>query len=162
MRQQHAPGRKHAPGENRTLELKSAVKNPVGNLMRFRRDVFPLDACVATGFSLGSSIKKEFASDLLPRGWVSGLRFMKAKAIKGRKRFVGQAKGARWLLTPREQQVLDLLAEGLLYKEIADRLGVSRHTVNNHLYSIRQKLGAHTAIEAINRAYGRAESAPET
>ncbi len=86
---------------------------------------------------------------------------MKMKAIRRRKRFVGQAAGVRRLLTPREQELLDLLAAGLLYKEIADRLGLSLHTVNNHLYSIRQKLGAHTVIEAINRAYGRVRTAPE-
>ena len=55
-------------------------------------------------------------------------------------------------LTTRENEVLGLQAEGLLYKEIADRLHIKQGTVNNHLYAIRQKLGVHNGIEAINAA----------
>jgi DNA-binding NarL/FixJ family response regulator len=55
-------------------------------------------------------------------------------------------------LTPREVEVLKLQAQGLLYKEIAATLHVSEHTVHNHLYSPRQKLHVHNAIEAINAA----------
>ncbi len=60
---------------------------------------------------------------------------------------------AAFTLTPREKEILELQARGLLYKEIAVKLHVSEHTVNNHLYSIRQKLHAHNAIEAINAAF---------
>jgi len=56
-------------------------------------------------------------------------------------------------LTPRELEILRLEATGFLYKEIADKLGLSEHTVNNHLYAIRQKLGVHTAIEAIHHVF---------
>lgn len=69
---------------------------------------------------------------------------------------VGQQTPAK-LLTAREREILRLQADGLLYKEIAARLRLSQHTVSNHLYAIRQKLGVHTAIEAINRVYGRSE-----
>jgi len=55
-------------------------------------------------------------------------------------------------LTLREVEVLKLQARGLLYKEIAAQLHVSEHTVNNHLYSIRQKLHVHNAMEAVNAA----------
>ncbi len=58
-------------------------------------------------------------------------------------------------LTAREEEVLRLQAQGLPYKEIAARLQVSEHTVNNHLYSIRQKLGVHNAVEAISAAFWR-------
>jgi DNA-binding NarL/FixJ family response regulator len=58
-------------------------------------------------------------------------------------------------LTPREYEILRLQAEGLAYKQIAAKLNVSEHTVNNHLYAVRQKLGVHTAIEAINRLSSR-------
>lgn len=62
-------------------------------------------------------------------------------------------------LTPREREILRLQAEGLGYKQIAARLSLSEHTVSNHLYSVRQKLGVHTAIEAINRVMHSKSSA---
>jgi two-component system, NarL family, response regulator YdfI len=52
-------------------------------------------------------------------------------------------------LTPREIEVLRLLAEGLGNKEIASRLGVSEHTVKFHVASIMGKLGAESRTEAV-------------
>ncbi|MBI4202645.1 MAG: response regulator transcription factor [Chloroflexi bacterium] len=52
-------------------------------------------------------------------------------------------------LTPRERQVLSLLAEGLSNKAIAGRLGVSDHTVKFHLNAILGKLGAQSRTEAV-------------
>ncbi|MET9498302.1 helix-turn-helix transcriptional regulator [Streptomyces sp. NPDC006552] len=45
-------------------------------------------------------------------------------------------------ITPREKQVLSLLAEGLTYGSIARRLGISPHTVDTHLRRLREKTGA--------------------
>ncbi|MEZ5289593.1 MAG: response regulator transcription factor [Vicinamibacterales bacterium] len=55
-------------------------------------------------------------------------------------------------LTPREQDVLALLAEGAGNREIASRLGVTEHTVKFHLGAIFGKLGATTRTEAVRRA----------
>jgi DNA-binding NarL/FixJ family response regulator len=52
-------------------------------------------------------------------------------------------------LTPRELEVLGMLAEGLGNREIAGRLGVSDHTVKFHISSILEKLGAATRTEAV-------------
>ena len=52
-------------------------------------------------------------------------------------------------LTPREIQVLALLAEGSGNKKIADRLGVSEHTVKFHVSSVLGKLGATSRTEAV-------------
>jgi DNA-binding NarL/FixJ family response regulator len=52
-------------------------------------------------------------------------------------------------LTPREREVLDLLAQGLTNKAIAQRLGVSDHTAKFHVNSILGKLGAGTRTEAL-------------
>lgn len=52
-------------------------------------------------------------------------------------------------LTPRELEVLAMLAEGLGNREIAGRLGVSDHTVKFHISSILDKLGAATRTEAV-------------
>lgn len=52
-------------------------------------------------------------------------------------------------LTIREIEIMEKLSEGLLYKEIADSLGLSLNTVKNHLKNIYPKLGAGNRSEAI-------------
>jgi len=52
-------------------------------------------------------------------------------------------------LTPREVEVLRMMAEGLGNKEIAARLGISDHTVKFHISSILAKIGASTRTEAV-------------
>jgi DNA-binding NarL/FixJ family response regulator len=51
-------------------------------------------------------------------------------------------------LTPREQEVLALLAQGYLYKEICDHLDISINTLRNHLRAIYEKLHVHSRTEA--------------
>jgi DNA-binding NarL/FixJ family response regulator len=55
-------------------------------------------------------------------------------------------------LTPREREVLQLLAEGLANKAIAQRLGISEHTVKFHVNAIMGKLGAESRTAAVVRA----------
>lgn len=62
---------------------------------------------------------------------------------------------ARPLLTPRETQILDAIADGLTNKAIARRLGISLHTVKFHVESVFRKLGASTRTEAVARATER-------
>lgn len=57
--------------------------------------------------------------------------------------------GADEPLTPREREVLGLLAEGLGNKAIASRLGISEHTAKFHVNAILAKLGAGSRSEAI-------------
>jgi DNA-binding NarL/FixJ family response regulator len=58
-------------------------------------------------------------------------------------------------LSPREQEVLDLLAKGYLYKEIANHLGISINTLRNHLRTIYDKLHVHSRTEATVKYLGR-------
>jgi two-component system, NarL family, response regulator YdfI len=58
-------------------------------------------------------------------------------------------------LTPREVQVLELLAEGLPNKAIAGRLKISDQTVKFHVASISGKLGAVNRTDAVRRAVRR-------
>jgi DNA-binding NarL/FixJ family response regulator len=58
-------------------------------------------------------------------------------------------------LTPREIQVVELVADGLSNRTIADRLGVSDETVKFHLGSIFGKLGASNRTDAVRRALRR-------
>jgi DNA-binding NarL/FixJ family response regulator len=55
-------------------------------------------------------------------------------------------------LSAREKAVLELMVAGMIKKEIADRIGVSPHTVNNHLRSIYEKLHVHTRGSAVAKA----------
>lgn len=57
-------------------------------------------------------------------------------------------------LTPREKQILDLLAKAMLYKEIADDLGISTETVRYHLQNIYKKLHVRTRTEAVLKYLG--------
>jgi DNA-binding NarL/FixJ family response regulator len=58
------------------------------------------------------------------------------------------------VLTPRETEVLHLIAKGLLYKEIAEQLGISFHTVRQHIGKIYEKLHVQNKTEAINKVFG--------
>jgi DNA-binding NarL/FixJ family response regulator len=58
-------------------------------------------------------------------------------------------------LSPREQSVLELLAKGFLYKEIADSLGVSGPTVNTYIRRIYEKLQVHSRSQAITKFFGK-------
>ncbi len=59
------------------------------------------------------------------------------------------------ILSNRENEILELLAKGLLYKEIAGRLFISQETVRKHVYHIYEKLHVNNRVEAINKFYGR-------
>jgi DNA-binding NarL/FixJ family response regulator len=52
-------------------------------------------------------------------------------------------------LSPREKQVIELLAQGFLYKEIADQLQLSIPTVNGYIRSIYEKLQVHSRSQAV-------------
>jgi DNA-binding NarL/FixJ family response regulator len=58
-------------------------------------------------------------------------------------------------LTSRENEVLQLLSKGFLYKEIADKLAIAISTVKRHLSHIYQKLQVQNKTEAINKMYGK-------
>lgn len=59
------------------------------------------------------------------------------------------------LISEREKEVLTLLSEGLIYKEIAERLFISHETVKQHIKHIYQKLHVQNKIEALNKLHSR-------
>lgn len=65
-----------------------------------------------------------------------------------------KTKNSANLLTPRQAEILALVKEGLLSKEISERLFISVHTVNTHRQRILEKLGADNSMEAIRYAAG--------
>ena len=67
----------------------------------------------------------------------------------------GKTAEAVELLTERETEILDFLAKGYLYKEIAADLFISNATVKQHIHNIYGKLHVQTRTEALNKAFQR-------
>lgn len=63
-----------------------------------------------------------------------------------------QSPSVRGLLTTRQNEVLELLADGLPAKVIATRLGVAEATIRTHIRAILVELGTHSQLEAIAKA----------
>ncbi|HEY3348765.1 MAG TPA: LuxR C-terminal-related transcriptional regulator [Thermoanaerobaculia bacterium] len=61
----------------------------------------------------------------------------------------------RITLSPREQQILELLAGGFGSINIAARLGLSHATVRNHVQHLLRRLGVHSQVEAVSLAFRR-------
>jgi DNA-binding NarL/FixJ family response regulator len=58
------------------------------------------------------------------------------------------------ILSTRENEIIQLLAQGLLYKEISDKLNIATGTVKQHIHRIYEKLHVQNRTEAINKAFG--------
>jgi DNA-binding NarL/FixJ family response regulator len=71
---------------------------------------------------------------------------------KGMTVFPPQEEPAPTNLTPREREVLALIADGSTNREIADRLYLSPHTVKDHTSALYRKLGVRNRAEAVQRA----------
>ena len=59
------------------------------------------------------------------------------------------------VLSSRENEILQFLSTGLLYKEIAEQLSISVSTVRQHIHHIYEKLHVQNRTEAINKAFGK-------
>jgi DNA-binding NarL/FixJ family response regulator len=71
------------------------------------------------------------------------------------KNYQGRNKNANaLLLSPRENEVVKLLAKGLLYKEIADHLNIGTGTVRQYIHRIYDKLHVQNRTEALNKIQG--------
>lgn len=65
-----------------------------------------------------------------------------------------EIKQTEYNLTKRENEILELLAKGYRYKEIADKLFVSLETVRSHAHHIYEKLQVSSRTDALNKIYG--------
>lgn len=66
----------------------------------------------------------------------------------------------RTLLTPREEQVVALVADGLTNRGIADELGLSEHTIKKYLLRIFDKVGTSSRVELVLYAMSHGEHRP--
>jgi DNA-binding NarL/FixJ family response regulator len=72
-------------------------------------------------------------------------------------RISGPQGGSSEILSPRELEVLDLLARGYLYKEIAGALDISYDTVHTYVRRIYEKLQVHSRTEAVAKRLGQTQ-----
>lgn len=121
----------HDPGAEAVAEaLRAGVKAVLSN-RRSGPDIVAAIQAAAAGFAVLDSA-----------GIETLLRAPNAVAQRGSDAFVEA-------LTPRELEVLKLLAAGLGNKEIASRLAISEHTIKFHVAAIMGKLGASSRTEAV-------------
>jgi DNA-binding NarL/FixJ family response regulator len=118
--------------------------------------VFDALASGAVGYLLKRSAPKDLAKamqDVLE----GGSPMTSSIARKVVQSFHPASRGAPELdlLSPRERHVLQLLAEGMFYKEIADTLNISLNTVHSYIRRIYQKLHVHSRMEAVAKIHPR-------
>ena len=100
--------------------------------------------CVAGGQIWANTEQMNFLIDLISE--VPSLRVVNS--------------GGDQLLTPREEQVVALVAEGLANREIARELNLSEHTIKKYLFRIFDKLGISTRVELVLYAVNHGDPRP--
>ena len=117
--------------------------------------VFEALAAGASGYLLKKTPFNKIAESLIEL-YAGGSPMSTQIARKVIKRFQNdEAKEQIETLSVRENEILQLLAKGLLYKEIAIKLSISTGTVRQHIHRIYEKLHVQNRTEAINKAFGK-------
>lgn len=110
--------------------------------------------------TLGEALESGARGFLLKLGGVTQLIQALRLVVRG-ERYVdpmiralldAEVDGKPLLLTKREREIFDLLAQGLSGKEIAERLGISAETIRTHIRNAMETLQAHTRTGAVVRA----------
>ncbi|HEY5233133.1 MAG TPA: response regulator transcription factor [Verrucomicrobiae bacterium] len=113
-------------------------------------NIFDALAAGANGYMLKRTAGKELleAIDEVKRGGSPMTTHIARKVVQSFQRSAAAAAQTE-SLSEREQQVLDLLSQGLMYKEIADKLQISYETVHTYIRRIYEKLQVRTRTEAV-------------
>ena len=117
--------------------------------------VFEALAAGASGYLLKKTPFTKIAESLVELN-AGGSPMSTQIARKVIKRFQNdEAKEQIETLSVRENEILQLLAKGLLYKEIGIKLSITTGTVRQHIHRIYEKLHVQNRTEAINKAFGK-------
>ena len=113
-------------------------------------NIFDALAAGASGYMLKRTAGKELLEAIreVKRGGSPMTTHIARKVVQSFQRSAA-AEAQTESLSEREQQVLDLLSQGLMYKEIADKLQISYETVHTYIRRIYEKLQVRTRTEAV-------------
>jgi len=132
-------------------------------MARLKQQMPRLKVCIVTEAQDNESIKRSlvagadayFVKPFMPTQLLGMLKFIARSQIeiKSTPDAVERAcsSGSRLVLTEREEELMACLAAGLLYKEIADNLGISFSAVHQRQHRIFRKLRVSNRTEAINK-----------
>ena len=111
----------------------------------------------ATGYMLKRTPRAELLDAIreVQRGGSPMTTHIARKVVQSFLKPVPTAQPAEEELSPREKEVLDLLSQGFMYKEISDKLGISFETVRTYIRRIYEKLHVRTRTEAVAKALRR-------
>jgi DNA-binding NarL/FixJ family response regulator len=125
--------------------------------------IFNALAAGATGYMLKQTPPAELLSAIRDvQGGGSPMSGHIARKIVQSFQQAGKASAEAQSLSPREAEVLDLLAKGFLYKEIADSMKVTYATVHTHIRHIYEKLHVRSRTEAVAKHLGHNRPRRET
>lgn len=145
-----------------------SVRIIVMGLMPTQEDLADFVRAGASGFIMKDASFEEFfqtirkvalGEEVLPRALTPSLFAQIARDITpgGRRRAREAVQ-----LTPREQEVIALLSEGLSNKQMAARLGVAVHTVKSHVHNVLEKLALHSRLEVAAFTHAATRRAPRS
>ena len=116
-----------------------------------RENVFSAIKAGASGYILKGSSPREIV-EAIHEVHKGGAPMSPKIARKVIHEFQDESVSEQYLLSLREKDIVKCIEEGLTYKEISHRLGISSHTVHTHIKRIYEKLHAKNRIEALAKA----------
>jgi DNA-binding NarL/FixJ family response regulator len=146
------PGMDGIEGIRRAKEISPSVKIVMLTVFEDTDSIIKAIAAGASGYlHKGASIEKAVGS--LTSILNGGAPMSPEIARKMLEVFAERsAPAANYSLTPREHEILKFLVDGLTKKEIADKLFLSFHTIDNHLRNIYTKLRVQSRSSAVSKA----------
>jgi DNA-binding NarL/FixJ family response regulator len=132
-------------------ELLPALEIIAHTVFEDRDRVFSAIQAGASGYMLKGSSPRELIESIhtLLKGGAPMSPKIARKIIH---EFQDETTSGQFLLTLRERKIVRLIEEGLTYKEIGERLGISNHTVHSHIKNTYEKLQAKGRDDAIYKA----------
>lgn len=116
-----------------------------------RENVFSAIKAGASGYILKGSSPREIV-EAIHEVHKGGAPMSPKIARKVIHEFQDESVSEQYLLSLREKDIVKCIEEGLTYKEISHRLGISSHTVHTHIKRIYEKLHAKNRVEALAKA----------